>query len=79
MLELAPNDTVTISVTRAGYVAQNVSVSGTDDNHNIVLAPVGGGPTPKPPPSATTRPTVTQPTGMGLGPDPFANPPSPKK
>jgi serine/threonine-protein kinase len=79
VLELAPTDTVTISVTRAGYVAQNVSVSGTDDNHNIVLAPVGGGPTPKPPTSATTHPTVTQPTGMGLGPDPFANPPSPKK
>jgi len=73
VLELAPNEAETLTVSRLGFVTQNVMVIGTDDNRTITLVPNGVGPRP----TATTHPTTTSTAtstsvGMGLGPDPFA-------
>jgi serine/threonine-protein kinase len=76
VLELAPTDAETLTVARAGYVTQNVTIMGTDDNRVIALVPQGGG--AHPPPTATTKPTGNGGSAMGLGPDPFGDGPKKK-
>jgi tRNA A-37 threonylcarbamoyl transferase component Bud32 len=76
LLQLLPNEAETITVSRAGYVTQNVTIMGTDDSRVIALVPQGGGAHPTS--TATTKPTGTSTSaGMGLGPDPFGD--SPRK
>jgi len=77
VLQLAPNEAETITIARAGYVTQNVTIMGTDENRTITLTPQGGG--ARTPPTATTKPTgVSTSVGMGLGPDPFGDGPKKK-
>ncbi len=76
MLQLASNEAETLTVSRAGYVTQNVTIVGTDDiSRTITLVPLGGGGGNSTHPTSTTTATATaHPTSttMGLGPDPFA-------
>jgi serine/threonine protein kinase len=80
-LQLGPAESETIMIARSGYVTQNVTVTGSDEGHNITLVPLGSG--AHSPSTATAHPTATttatQVTGMGLGPDPFATSAPPKK
>ena len=79
VLQLASNEAETITVARAGYVTQNITVMGTDDNRTITLAPQGGG--ARTATTATTKPTGNGgggSAGMGLGPDPFGDGPKKK-
>jgi serine/threonine-protein kinase len=77
VLQLASNEAETITVTRAGYVTQNITIMGTDDNRTITLVPQGGGGAH---PTSTAKPTGGGNTsvGMGLGPDPFGDGPKKK-
>ena len=69
ILQLSPDDSEMVTVAHAGYVTQNVKISGSDDSRTIVLVPTGGGGHP----TTTAHPGGTQTSeGMGLGPDPFA-------
>ena len=73
ILQLASTDSETLTISRAGYVTQNVTVTGADGNRVVTLAAVAtGGGHP-----ATTHANTGgggDSAGMGLGPDPFASP-----
>lgn len=77
VLQLAPSDAETLSISRAGYTSQTVTITGADDNREIALVANAGGGHPAGPATATTRNNGGG-TGFGLGPDPFGNGP-PKK
>ena len=79
VLQLAPTDAETITVSRAGYVTQSVTVMGSDSSRTIALAPVAttGGHTNSGGSSHTNAGAGGntgggESAGMGLGPDPFA-------
>ena len=56
VLQLAANEAETITVACTGYLTQNITVMGTDDNRTITLVPQGSG-GGHPTGTATTKPT----------------------
>jgi len=71
VLELAPTESQSVTVSRAGYTAQTLTVTGKDDNREIILAPVAGNGHPAGP--ATSKPNGNGGGTFGLGPDPFGD------
>ena len=60
VLQLADGETATLKITRAGYVAQTLSVDATEPSRLVKLAVVAAAK-----PSATTKPTTTKQGGSG--------------
>ncbi len=75
VLELASADSETLTISRAGYVTQTVTITGADDNRVITLVAAGGGGGGHPvgPATATTKSGGGGTGGFGLGPDPFGD------
>ncbi len=70
LLQLAESDSQTVTISRAGYTAQTLTVTGKDDNREVILAPIANAGHPTGPATATTKNTGTS---FSLGPDPFGD------
>jgi len=74
VLQLAKDESRTITVTRPGYVTQNVTILGTDANRIISLAPATTGGHALHAGGATNGGGAAPSGGLGLGADPFDTP-----